>query len=907
METISKIELIKQRIKEAQKQKMLEAEQEKITVADLIPTPPPKIETTFETSNGHNEEIGEEPRNVTNNENQRQEEKNTDEKPQAIEIETHAEENHEDEARVPNGVTESIVDERIPSEENIEINKNEISESPISERGDLEIEEGASIHSRNHPEHEIDQKHRADEESAKSEWEPLQATYNFENDAVKDLSVLDIEENQDNENSQINAEEGGDTPNDSALSEEIIAEPITILEIDKKEEINVPSDLVMIEEENTDPMIIDKANDNIITQENLFGVKETISEPIETERQHEEALPDPELAKRPMSSQPLVLPPVQKKFKLNTSSYTHDCNSIGLQCPDLSTVGRFFETLSQCNILHKKLTLSEEWVNQYIHELESSISLLAQDGQFKEIYIRELLYILKSILIFNQYKVNPAFAYMCAAMLTCKHLSEDDVNRIFGILTSSNFFECESTELNHIFILENQGLVSVVVKACIEETDKSTANFKFNFLNKLVSKSANRFTIIQRLSETSFWKMFEDKFVDLLFSFTDMSALKHPECPLLGNLIQFALHPKAKLRFCGSQMIYDYIQDLDRESISALPVFKDLVFFIFLNKVYNSVSTEFSPEISVKSTWNLVGKSLIKDALFEHNEEFLDKYVEQYEQSVRRAQNTPALLSEADTNDIYDFQLSLLIAVMELYRTSLSDDNLISATPKALEFIELLLKNENPRIDLSRLIKCLNTILEDFLKRDFSASALPYFGRLPRILEDNIKAFMSTGAMNHLEKTIQILTNSMYKTIFTDNEISLLLDALPAEEKDLFAIIVYENIGAYEGNSQEILDIIKALEISLVDSEMANSTLFARIQKLENCRKFKILFAQGIKAKIGDVIIQLEQTQQVPLPIIWCRDELLEALKVHLTDESSDTESTHADKIRTLLTNFNQC
>lgn len=633
-------------------------------------------------------------------------------------------------------------------------------------------------------------------------------------------------------------------------------------------------------------------------------------EPEQAEdKSKEEQVEEIQLGKKPQNSLMTIKEPERKLFKIKTRTYYHDCSKLGLKCPDFNLLQKLFESISTLRLLDaKEPTIPSKDLGAQIGELKQIIDQLVTSEPLRDLYTSELIYIVKSILGFNNNKANQGFLSLISSMLQAQSSTPEAVDELVHILTISSFFDTTQNPLQSLLDLEKPLFTKALVVSYTKEHVDIKVQAKFELIKRLSSHYGNLAQILAYLDTLPRNELVSEKLITLFESITDVNINSYLDYNFLKRLVKISLTPNARLRYKGLQLIRNYLQEKDLDSVVNHDDFKSLAICLFVNKVYHTSNKALNPEEFIKALWAFVGKSQIRDMLFDYPEDFLLEYARLLQESTAFLKITGDHLSQVEIEDVYDFQVSLLIAVTEIHRTSLSEDTLSQSIPIILGFINELFDTSNPRIEQNRLVKFLNYILEDFRKPDVPDVALECFNLLPMVIQARINLLLQAECIAQFEVTVNLLHKPTFSSIKQQIDFYGLLHNLSETEQDLLTLLIYENISEEDAMNEQIESRVLEIAESLIDPSIINSPLFISIKRLTNNDKFKRLAAHVIKANFDEVVINLDaNADKVSELANWCKEPLLNVLDEMASEEGAEHKEESIKKIRTLLTNFNQC
>ena len=642
-----------------------------------------------------------------------------------------------------------------------------------------------------------------------------------------------------------------------------------------------------------------------LQQDYVFEDDVELSENKSKIRQEEEVY----LGKKPNPSATNTRPAEQKVFKIKTRTYYHDCGKLGLKCPDFTLLQSLFESISKLRLLDSTdlFTPSEEMVTR-TRELKEIMERLISSDSLSELYTSEIIYVIKSLLGFNNNRANQAIVCLAASMLHIQALKSEALSELIHILTSSSFFDTSIGRSLSVFDIKNPGFAKALVISYAKENEDIRSQSKLELIARLLSHRENLSEVVGYLGSLPKHELVAEKLIHVFESITNVVFGSDLDYDFLLRFVKISLTPNARLRYKGLQLIRDYLRNKNVDSIVSQDEFKSLAICLFVNKVYHSSNKSLNPEEFVKALWALVGKSHIRDMLFDYPEDFLLEYARLSQECTAFLKAANEQLSPAEKEDVYDFQVSLLIAVTEIHRTSLTEDTLPQAIPIILGFINELFDCANPRIELNRLVKFLNHILEDFRKPDVVDTELDCFRFLTKLIQTRIGLFLQADCISQFEATISSLHKPVFNNIRHQIDFYGLLHNLSKTDQDLLTLLIYENISEDDEMNEQIESRVLEVAESLIDQSVMTSPLFASIKRLVNSAKFKRLVAHVIKANLGELAANLDtNTEAVSELINWCKEPLLEVLEQMASGEESEEYKEQVKKIQTLLTNFNQC
>ncbi len=780
----------------------------------------------------------------------------------------------------------------------------------VEEKEKTEIHESEEIDSENqNSEESIDE--LAEEEIQdieEEEVEPEMIAEEAKSETDEDEHALDIEE--DNQDSH--PEKSTSQILDQAISEDV-SERLTskehIQSIDQAEEYKPPSQLKeqseqKLSEERSKITLTDLQQDNVFEEE-----QEAAKSDDEAEGEVNHELGDIQLGKKDKGPLHVAKAPEPKIFKIKTRTYHHDCSKYGLQCPDFGLLQALFERISVLRLLdNSEPTMISKDLSAQIAELKQVIGQLIAVDKLGALYTSELLYITRSILGFNDNRANHAFLCLVASMLQNNGLESSAVDELVHILTISSFFDNAKNPMQNILDFEQQHFAKALAASYAKEHTEHKTHSKFELIRKLLSHPKNLTAIIAYCDSLPKNELASERHLALFEGINDVVILSDLDYGFLKRLIRISLTPNARLRYKGLQLIVDYLQSKEVDSVVSHDDFKSLAICLFVNKVYHTANKSLDPEEFVKGLWTFVGKSQIRDLLFDFPEDFLTEYARLMQESTEFFEQTKSHLSQIEVEDVHDFQVSLLIAVTEIHRTSLSEDTLPQSLPITLGLLNQLFDTSNPKIELSRLVKFLNQILTNFQKPNLPDLALECLGMLPRLIQARIGLLLQPECIAQFEATVNILQKPIFTGIRQKIDFCGLLHNLSETDQNLLTLILYENMSEDDDTRDQIESRVLQIAESLIDPAVINSPVFASIKRLTNAEKFKRLAVRVIIANLDEVISNLEtDTDKVADLANWCREPLLAAIEPRPSDEDSRDKEDSSTKIRTLLTNFNQC
>lgn len=551
---------------------------------------------------------------------------------------------------------------------------------------------------------------------------------------------------------------------------------------------------------------------------------------------------------------------------------------------------QFLNELFQKNYFFKTNEVSEnEKTLEFVQNCGLFLRELKNDQHFN-LYMNEISLIVKYLKGFRE---QSTYLMLLLALCLIEFVGDaKSVQNLIDIIL--NYPELEHLLENEVTFLANTNREFVEkVYNRFEANKNSPAKFILKFLLKNAHHSS---VLFQLVSTNTFSQDLE--FGSLILLNLEAKVLPQNNAEILLKLIEISWTPKKETRQTLIKILSQYFSSevCSLEQLISGQGLITVMSFLHFNKISTPFYNDAEMNQNFRKIWMFFDPKVIKNSVISNFAEIRQFYISLYKKAASDILSNSSSTDE-ENMDFCLFQKSAFMSFFDL-ETRLEPDTYEGQNDKeVLEFLNDVILNKNPLIDLNWMVQKIDKIVNHVTIKDDFVFIRSEYEKIVQFLIQNGFVYLNDNKPQMLENMIRYLSFEKFECLLSEI-VHNILQTLSSPYQDFVVVYANEFLNMDDRFEGFFKERIEALSEEIFTFENGKNVILA---KLEHATKFKLIMLAKLIEKDADLIGLLTSTCEKQVGVFnlveFCRELLTESISENKEEDQLSTEKVQNLKL----------